>query len=281
MRAAAEELSVSHTVISRHVRNLESRLGVRLVEPHGRSVVLTEDGARYHAQITQAFRLIEAATNELSQPTRRPLRLWCWPGIAGMRMLPFLPELEESLPHRIIHFQPTLGRPDFRNREADAEIYYRSGPAVPRDGIIETELGTPRVLPVASPSLIARSGRERDDLALMFELPWIQELSGDEWRLWLEAAGLVIDMQTRSKLEGVRLWHAHLTIEAARLGQGIALANELLIAPDLEKGTLVEIGNTNVTLGTYVFARTRLEADEKDMQILDAWLQKAMRAASA
>ena len=41
-------------------------------------------------------------------------------------------------------------------------------------------------------------------------------------------------------LRGPRLWHAHLAIEAARLGQGIALANRFLVEEDLTADRLVE-----------------------------------------
>ena len=56
-------------------------------------------------------------------------------------------------------------------------------------------------------------------------------------------------------LQGIRLWHAHLAIEAARRGRGIALANALLVADDLETGRLVPVqppGSEPQVLGSYV-----------------------------
>ena len=43
-RAASEELRVSPTAISHHIRGLENQLGVKLFERSGRDAVLTEDG---------------------------------------------------------------------------------------------------------------------------------------------------------------------------------------------------------------------------------------------
>jgi LysR family transcriptional regulator, glycine cleavage system transcriptional activator len=275
MRMAAEALSVSPTVISRHLDNLEKRLGVRLVAPKGRSVALTEVGARFHAQISRAFDLIADATRELAKPAKTALRLWCWPGLAVARLMPRLPALEARLPDHAIHLQPTLARPDLRRGEADAEIYYRTTEEPLRAGVVEIELARPRVMPVAGATLVGRQTRSREDLELLFELPWIHELSGDEWRAWLEAAGLPIDMRAHQRLEGVRLWHAHLAIGAAQLGHGVALANELLVQNDLLEGRLVEIGRTDVRLGTYVLAMPAGMEDEPAMRALADWLLQA------
>ena len=275
MRMAAEALSVSPTVISRHLDNLEKRLGVSLVAPKGRSIALTEAGARFHAQITRAFDLIADATRELARPAKTALRLWCWPGLAVMRLMPRLPALEARLPDHAIHLQPTLARPDLRRGEADAEIYYRMAEEPPRAGVTEMELGRPRVMPVASGTLVRRQSRSPEDLELLFELPWIHELSGDEWRAWLEAAGLPIDARAQQRLQGVRLWHAHLAIGAAQLGQGVALANELLVQDDLDEGRLVEIGRSDVRLGTYMLAMRAGAQEDPAMRALADWLVEA------
>lgn len=277
MRAAAELLAVSPTVISRHVANLEKRLGARLIEPKGRSIVLTETGARFHAQITRAFDIIGRATAELVKPPRPPLRLWCWPGLAVMRLLPRLPELEARLPGLSIHLHPTLARPDLKRGEADAEVYYRVGAPSPRPGIVEIELATPRVMPVASAALVGRQARPTEDIELLFELPWIHELSSDEWRSWIEAAQLPVDARVHQRLEGVRLWHAHLAIGAAQLGQGVALANQILVEEDLAERRLIEIGRTDVCLGSYVLAMRADARDAPEMVALRDWLRRVVK----
>lgn len=280
MRAAAEMLAVSPTVISRHLDNLEKRLGVALIAPKGRSIELTEAGARFHAEIARAFDLIDAATDELVKPVRKPLLLWCWPGLAVMRLLQRLPALEVKLPGYAIHFHPTLARPDLRRHEADAEIFYRTADEPPAPGIVEIELARPRVMPVASPVLVSRHTRPPQDPELLFELPWIHEVSADEWRSWLQAAGLLIDGRAQDRLQGVRLWHAHLAIGAAQLGQGVALANELLVETELAEGRLVEIGRTEVRLGAYVLAMRAERREEEPMYALLDWLQHATAPAT-
>ena len=192
-----------------------------------------------------------------------------------MRLLPRLPELEARLPGFSIHVQPTMARPDLSRREADAEIFDRTGDEPPRPGVHEINLATPRVMPLASAALASRQTRRPEDLELLFDLPWIHELSGDEWRAWLEGAGLPIDARVQQRLEGVRLWHAHLAIGAAKLSQGVALANTLLFEGDLWEQRLIEIGRTDVRLGTYVLA-VRAEAREApEILVLTQWLREA------
>ena len=277
VKAAAEALSVSPTVVSRHLANLEARLGAKLTEPKGRSLALTAAGQRYHAEIAKAFDLIAAATEDLGRPIRAPLKLWCWPGLAVMRLLPRLPELEARLPAYSIHLHPTIAEPDLKRGEADAEIRYRTSEKVARPGIVEFELAKPRVMPVASPALIGRVGGDPGQVSLIYELPWIHEVSSDEWRAWVLAAGLPIDERAEKRLEGPRLWHAHLAIGAAKLGQGVALANELLIAEDFAERRLVEIGLTDVRLGTYDLAMRADAAESEPMRALVGWLDEAMR----
>ena len=60
---------------------------------------------------------------------------------------------------------------------------------------------------------------------------------------------------------GPRLWHAHLTLDAARRGQGVALTNLLLLNDDLQTGRLVQIetqpASVEVRFGAYVFRARR------------------------
>ncbi|NIX76136.1 LysR family transcriptional regulator [Microvirga terricola] len=275
VRAAAEELSVSHTVISRHIRNLEARLGRALFVAKGRGLALTEDGARYHAQIRQAFDQIARATAELGRSQRRVLEIWCTPGLATLRLMPNLPDLEAVLPDREIVLQPTISRPQLTRGEADVEIVYLDNPPT-SDAVLAEMLAAPRVFPVASPALLARRPIG-DDVAALLNLPLVHEESTVQWRDWLRRAGL----RHVPELHGPHLWHAHLTIEAARLGQGVAIANEVLVADDLASGRLIEVGKTDIELGAYYFVAPRARWDDPDIAKLRGWVHGLMAQAPA
>jgi len=273
VRAAGEELAVSHTVVSRHVRNLEQRIGARLLRPAGRGLALTPEGTRFLAQVAQALDLIERATAELSAARRRTLTIWCAPGVASRRVLPRLPELEARLPEQEITLLPTLTRPDFSRAGlgpdgADAEIIYLER-AEPADGVRAELLSSPRVFPVASAAFRARYP-EVTAPADLLRLPLIHEESTEQWERWLRRAGVA----EVPPLRGPRLWHAHLAIEAARLGQGVALANAVLAGEDVATGALVEVVPSDIRLGGYHFLAAATRWDDADLVLLRQWLRE-------
>src|ERR1700744_5024781 len=155
VRAAGDELAVSHTVVSRHLQNLQRSLGVALLRSEGRGVALTAAGQQYHVQVSQAFDII-ARANTMVRPIARPtLNIWSIPGIANRRLLSRLPELTGPPRNWDINLQPTLSHPDLLRGEADAEIVYAD--AVDIKGPLMAEaLVRPRVFPVASPAYLAR-----------------------------------------------------------------------------------------------------------------------------
>ncbi|WP_112662954.1 LysR substrate-binding domain-containing protein [Microvirga flavescens] len=271
LRAASEELAVSHTVISRHIHNLEARLGLTLFRPQGRGLVLTEEGARYHAQIRQAFDQIARATAELKRGQRRSLEIWCIPGLATLRLMPRLSDLETVLPECEIILRPTLTRPQLLRGEADVEIAYLEDDHI-ADGLRAEILARPRVFPVASPAFLARHHIDSSNVEEALRLPLVHEESTSQWHVWLRRAGL----RDVPNLHGPHLWHAHLTIEAARLGQGVAIANEVLVADDLAAGRLVEIGATDIELGAYYVIASKARWDDPDVVKLRGWFKEVM-----
>lgn len=268
IRAASEELRVSHTVVSRHVRNLEARVGVKLFETNGRRLAMTLDGKRFHSQIASAFDLIGQATAQLRNGADRSLSIWCIPGLANCLLLPRLTALQAQLPNWQIELQPTLERADLLRGVADAEIVYLSD-ACESTGLSTRLLATPRVFPVASPTFIARYPRigRPDDL---LHVPLIHEESFAQWTQWLARAGCDAAVAHR----GPRLWHAHLTLEAARLGQGVALTNELLAREDLVAGTLVELTSSDVRLGAYYLIVSTARAGTTEIEALHDYLSE-------
>jgi molybdenum-dependent DNA-binding transcriptional regulator ModE len=63
VRAAGDELAVSHTVISRHLRHLQESLDIALMVPRGRALVLTDEGRSYHQEVCKAFAILKRATS--------------------------------------------------------------------------------------------------------------------------------------------------------------------------------------------------------------------------
>lgn len=258
IRRAAQMLCIDHAVISRHLRALEDWAGVRLFDRAGGNTVLTPEGQRYHARVTAALAEIGDAGKELlSHNTDRQLRIWCAHGFASEWLTARLQIFQIANPEFELELRPTDVSPDFVRYEADVDIRYVSGPqavssATISGGLRRFEISRPCVVAVASPACVASLQpitRPHD----LLRAPLLHEEDHRQWQCWLSQH----DVSVPQQLPGLRLWHAHLTVEAARRGQGIALANPFLLGDDLATGRLVDIFGgraKSIALGSYVFA---------------------------
>ncbi|MFK4653408.1 DNA-binding transcriptional LysR family regulator [Bradyrhizobium japonicum] len=100
-RAAATELGVTPSALSHALRNVEERLGLRLVNRTTRSVALTEAGERLFARITPAFRDIDDALEDLNNFRGKPagtLRFTAARQSAQLVLLPIVTRFLKSFP---------------------------------------------------------------------------------------------------------------------------------------------------------------------------------------
>src|SRR5690606_13612087 len=280
IRRAAQTLGLDHAVVSRHLRALEDWAGTRLVDRTQGSAVLTPEGLRYHIRVTKALAELCDATNELlSRNNERRLSICCVPGFASAWLAQRLKLFQSANPELELELRPTDEGPDFMRYEADVDIRYVSGPqpisaSTTSSGVRRFEIARPPVWPVASPECLAALPKITQASDLL-KAPLLHEESHDQWRHWLSVNGVTPPEQ----LPGPRLWHAHLPVEAARRGQGIALANPFLLGDDLSTGRLVdplaEI-SPPVALGAYVFTARADRWQAPAIVRFRHWLKKAV-----
>ncbi|MGD9600310.1 MAG: LysR substrate-binding domain-containing protein [Gammaproteobacteria bacterium] len=267
-RRAAEELCLDHTVVGKHIRKLESELGVRLLETTPTGTQLTEAGRDYCHEVRQALDVLNAATERLRDANRRPaLHITCSPGF-GMRWL--APRIDGFLAHHPgldLSLRPTIRAPNLLAGEADVDI--RSTDAAEVPGTVQMILCRPRMYPVASPDFLA-SHPPVLHLEQLLALPLCHEETHEYWRLWLRAAGLVLTHAP----SGPRYWSAALALDAARLGHGVAIANDYIAGDDLAAGRLVEVLPTSVYVYPYVLVARRHRWDEPILARFRAWLME-------
>ncbi|MGB1880383.1 MAG: LysR substrate-binding domain-containing protein [Gammaproteobacteria bacterium] len=265
-RKAGVELHLDHTVVGKHVRKLESELGVQLLEKTPTGTRPTPEGEIYLRDIAHALQIIGAATEKLRAPDTQPtLHIACSPGI-GMRWLaPRISTFLEANPGLEITLRPTSRAPDLPGGEADVDI--RSANAGTSLITKHLELSRPRMYPVASPAFLA-SHPPIKNLEDLLTLPLCHEETHEYWRLWLKAAGLELE-QTPT---GPRYWSAALAVEAARLGHGIAIANDFIAADEVASGRLVEVLTSAVTVFPYLFTALRARWNDPVVARFRNWL---------
>lgn len=271
-RKAADELHVSHTVISRHVRTLESSLDVELIRatPHG--VTPTPQGAAYALKVASALQAIAQATSELVEANNYPtLHVSCSSGFGVRWLAPRISDFMQENPGVEITIRPTDRAPDVASGESDVDIRYAE-PTL--DQVRTVVLNRPPVVAVASPEWLAQC---KNELTLQ-NLPnqsLLHEETHAHWHLWFRKAGVELD----ETLVGTRYWNAALAIEAATMGHGIALAPELIVRDALESGQLVQVISTAVDVFPYLFVTQNGGGENGIVQRFRKWIQNNLEQA--
>lgn len=239
---AATELRVSHAAISRHVRALEARLGVTLLRRAKRGLELTEDGARYLKAVSAAFESIAEATEALAKPKEVRVRVTAEPAFAGRWLIRRLGRFQEAHPDIDVVLDASPRLVDLARDEADLAIRYGQGGW---PGLRQDQLASSRLYPVGRKELRRRRAAFAPDELRAFVL--LHEDDGSLWRRWFAAAGVTDANVSR----GPRILETALALDAAVAGQGIALADEALIADDLASGRLVKLCDIALADGAY------------------------------
>lgn len=279
IRRAAKELDIDHAVVSRHIRSLETWVGTQLVIRNGSANQLTVEGEVYYHEIHAALTAISTATGKLMRVSDElSLSIWCIPGFAFLWLSDRLGAFMSAHPEIDVDFRPADQGPDFRGKDIDGDIRYLREwevAALPRV-VHRFEFARPEVFPVASPECAARLPPIRSAVDFL-RWPLLHEDNDLEWVNWLQAQGVQVD----GRIAGSRLWHAHLTLNAARQGHGVALANRMLLSDDLETGRLVRLQPADgdfkqVWFGAYTFLAREDRWNEPAIVRFRRWLQRTV-----
>lgn len=245
MRAAAEELGVTHGALSRHVRQLEKRLGVELFERHHNRLTLTSAGSRLLAAVTDGFdRITEGAL--LVDPAQMAglLQVAATPSIVTNWLLAIIGEFSERYPEIEIRLRRIEPRQTDLSPEFDVAVCY-GHPGGRRLAV--DELFREQFFPVGSPLLIesAKDIRLPEDL---LNYPLLHDHL-QNWPKWLRAAAGISDPAPRN----MYLHDAFQAINAARRGYGIALADRMEVYEDLKMGTLIKLSEFTIAASTSIY----------------------------
>ncbi|KKC26063.1 LysR substrate-binding domain-containing protein [Sphingomonas sp. SRS2] len=280
IRKAALSLGRDHAVVSRHLRGIESWTGTTLIERGSGGSVLTEDGKRYHKQIAEALDNIALATIDLMRRgDRHRLHIWSMPGFAFHWLSRQLGAFEKANAGVDIELRPTDRSPNFAYHESDIDIRFVSTYGDPFElapGLKSIELARVPIVPVASPAYLASHPPIKTPAELT-KHRLLHEHNFDSWATWFAAHRVYEDLD----LNGPLLWQGHLTLEAARHGRGVALANHMIVVEDLKAGHLIEVGLNEPAfesygMGIYHFIARADRWDQPLIRRFRQWLIHAM-----
>src|SRR5258708_34252604 len=273
-KAAAAELHVTPGAISQQIKSLEQALGIRLFVRLNRQLALSAAGASYLPSIRAAFDEIAGATSRLTA-SERLINVSVPPSFAAHWLLPRLDRFRTLHPELELALDATMGLANFRDDQADVAVRYGRGRYA---GLRADRLFAVRLVPVCSPRLVRGRGAAAKR-AVLRGAPLLHDRARRNWRLWLESQGLgEVDAQ-----RGPSFSDQTFMLQAAALGQGIALAPDALVADDLAHGRLVQLSDSGwPTQSAYYCVTPESGRADRRVALFRTWLlAEAGRAGAA
>lgn len=241
--AAAAELSLTQSAISRQIITLEDQLGIALFERQGRSLILTQSGAQYVGEVrTILQRLARASVSARTNPGGGTLNLAILPAFGMHWLAPRLQDFARAHPEVTVNLSTRLAPFDFRAAPFDAAIHFgrQDWPAVSY-----LPLMSETVVPVCAPGLMDAPVEDPRGI-LAYDLLHL-DTRPRGWARWLRALGVEEELPT-----GMMFDQFSTMAQAAIHGLGIALLPTFFAEPYLSDGQLVLAApQTSQSIGTY------------------------------
>ena len=265
---AAEELFVTHASISRHVRQLEDWLGLKLFERHSRGVELTEAGTAYAERLTRVFDELLQATQEVAASASHvELTVSVEVTFALRWLVSRLGAFQDKHPEIELNLDPDDGLVDFHSDHTEIAIRYGEGGW---DGVTVLPLAEVAAFPVCSPGYLAGKTIKSPQDLLDYKL--LHEDTKQWWSLWLEEAGV----SDPGRIRGPSFRNAHVTLEAAEASQGFALGDIISTADAIDDGWLVRPLAIEAPAGGYFIVRPKGRPESAAAEAFRLWLQNEM-----
>ena len=239
---AADHLGLSRSALSQIIRQLESRLGVRLLDRTTRSVSPTEPGRRLHERIAPMLREMDDAVEQAvsaTGTTAGTLRINALSMAAKKVIAPRLGRFHAAYPDVVLDIVIDDGLSDIVAGGFDAGI--RVGGRLQNDMIAVRLTPDVELLAVASPEYLARHGEPRSPAELQQHacLNWRFPGSGKIARWAFVKDGERVEVQVAGPLIAN---HQDIVIPAALQGLGIFYAyNDDGITEALARGRLKRV----------------------------------------
>jgi DNA-binding transcriptional LysR family regulator len=229
--AAARELDLTQSAVSRQIKALEEQLGVELFVRERQTVRLTLAGDGYAREIREALRRISSASLNLrANPHGGTLNLAILPTFGTRWLAPRLGGFLAANPGVTINLVTRLSPFDFRLDSIDAAIHFGHAHW---PGAELTFLMSEKTIPACSPEF--RSRHAINAAQDLLEAPLLHLTTRpDAWERWFADNG--VSFQT---VHGMLFDQFATAAQAAMAGLGVALLPTFLIQDELKRGDLV------------------------------------------
>lgn len=263
--AAATELNLTQSAVSRQIKLLESQLEVALFWRERQTIRLTPAGDAYAREIRESLEHIGVASMNLrANPAGGTLNLSVLPTFATNWLVPRLPRFTSSNPDVMVNFVTQTSPFDFRTKSLDAALHYGTDNWT---GAESTFLCADVVAPFCSPELQKKYAfKQPEDLR---KAPLLHLKSRpDAWEQWLCHNGIASD-----SVRGMLFDQLTTAAAGAAAGLGVALLPTFLFEEELKSSTLVHaIDRPMRTTGGYYLFWPTDRTDYPPLAAFRRWL---------
>ncbi|MCD8563358.1 MAG: LysR substrate-binding domain-containing protein [Alphaproteobacteria bacterium] len=239
--AAARELGITSSAVSKQIQNLEYELKAKLLNRTTRRVSLTEEGALFFERARRALEDIQEAKDQLDELKASPkgtLRISV-PMALGISHLK-KPISAFALRYPDVHLDVSFDDRIINIAEENFDVVIRVG-LLQDSTMIARKLAVAPIHVCASPVYIEKRGRPQtpEDLAAHNVFAYTRNKGAHEWRY--KAAGDEGAEGLVSLNSTLRADNADMMIEAAVQGLGIVISPCFFVADELASGRLVRL----------------------------------------
>lgn len=258
---AAEELCVTQAAVSHQVRALEDYLGASLFRRTTKGLVLTDEGVALAPIIGDAFARIERALGTISEGGPREVLTV---GVVGTFALGFLLErladFRTQNPFVDLRIVTNNNKVDLWTESLDFAIRFGTGAW---HGVQADRLLNAPISPLCSPAIAAQL-RQVNDLG-RFAL--LRSYRAQDWPAWLKAAG-ISNIPARGPIFDASI----IMIQAAILGEGVAIAPPSMFQRELNSGALAQPFALTIDAGAYWLTHLISQPLTPAMNAFRVWL---------
>ena len=229
---AADELFVTQAAVSHQIKALEDFLSMKLFLRRNRTLLLTEEGQAYFLELKDIFKNLQDATERLlAKGSKGAITVAMPPSFASQWLVPRIHKFSLAHPDIDVRIKAVDFDEGFLEDDVDVAIYYGKGRWA---GLQADQLHREFLTPLCSPMLF-QGPKPLSSLSDLRHHVLLHDLSRTAWKNWLKHVGVVgVNVN-----QGPVFSRSMLVLQAAALGQGIALGNTVLARPEIEAGRLV------------------------------------------
>ena len=275
---AADALDISKPAVSRHVAELEQRLGVRLLQRTTRKLSLTEEGRLFYGRCKTVLADVEVAEEEITAKSiavKGLIKVNVPVSFGLLELAPLWPDFMTKYPD--VELDITLADRIVDLVEEGYDLAVRIA-RLPNSSLVSRKLASTRMVLCASPGYLKKHGKPKHPCELTEHavLSYSLLATGDQWDFEGPEGNISVTVKPVMRTNS-----GDTCIAAARKGKGVILQPSFMVSADLLSGALVELMPTyhSIEFGIFAVYPTRQYVAPKVRALID-FLSTALKNVS-